>query len=114
MPKANREEGLVNRVRAALSAVPDVQEKKMFGGVGFMVQGRFCVNARANRNMCRIEPAGHVMAIRRKGCRTVMVKKRPCPGYVYVDVEALTTTQALTRWIDQALAFNRTLTDHDT
>ena len=59
--------------------------------------------------MCRIDPATHEAAIKRKGCRTVVMKGRPYKGYVFVDADALTTKKALTSWIDRALEFNRTL-----
>ena len=48
---------LVDRVRAALSGTPKVEEKRMFGGVAFMVRGKMCVTARGGRLMCRIDPA---------------------------------------------------------
>jgi len=100
---------LVDRVRAALTGVPRVKEKKMFGSVGFMVRGNLCVTARPSRIMCRIDPAAHSAAIKRKGCQTVVMKGRPYQGYVYVDVAALSTRKALLYWVTQALEFNRTL-----
>jgi len=111
MPEAKRSTGksLVDRVRAALAGVSQVTERKMFGSVGFMVRGKLCVAARPERIMCRIDPATHAAAIRRKGCRTVTMKGRPYRGYVYVDVAALATKKALSHWMGQALAFNRTL-----
>jgi TfoX/Sxy family transcriptional regulator of competence genes len=107
--KRSTDEHLVDRVRAALAGVPKVKEKKMFGSVGFMVRGKLCVTARPTRIMCRIDPATHGAAIKRKGCRTVLMKGRPYQGYVYVDAPALTTEKALLYWVRQALAFNRTL-----
>jgi TfoX/Sxy family transcriptional regulator of competence genes len=107
--EANPDEDLVSRVRAALAAVPDVVEKKMFGSIGFMVRGHLCVSARPGRIMCRIDPARHGAAIRRKGCQTVVMKGRPCQGYVYVDAQALIGAQALSDWLNQALEYNRIL-----
>ena len=99
----------MDRVRAALAGVAQVKEKKMFGSVGFMVRGNLCMTARSTRIMCRIDPATHAAAIKRKGCRTVVMKGRPYSGYVYVDAPALATDKALSYWVSQALAFNRTL-----
>lgn len=99
----------MERVRAALAGVPKVKERKMFGSVGFMVRGRLCVSARPTRIMCRIDPATHGAAIRRNGCRTVVMKARPYQGYVYVDAAAVATRKALLYWLGKALAFNRTL-----
>ena len=103
------DEHLVDRVRTALSGVPGVKEKRMFGSTGFMVRGNLCVTARPTRIMCRIDPATHSAAIKRKGCQTVIMKGRPYKGYVYVDAAALTTEKALRCWIDLAMEFNRTL-----
>ena len=107
--KASSDDDLVARVRTALAGVPQVLEKRMFGSVGFMVRGNLCVTARATRIMCRIDPATHGAAIKRKGCETVIMKGRPYQGYVHVDAEVLTTEEALLYWVGQALEFNRTL-----
>ena len=95
---------------AALRAdVADVREKRMFGSLGFMVRGNLCVTARPARIMCRIDPAAHSAAIKRNGCRTVVMKGRRYQGYVYVNAAALSTRKALLYWVGQALEFNRTL-----
>jgi TfoX/Sxy family transcriptional regulator of competence genes len=107
--KVPGDEHLVDRVRTALAGVPKVKEKRMFGSTGFMVRGNLCVTARPTRIMCRIDPATHSAAIKRKGCQTVIMKGRPFQGYVYVDAAALTTEKALLYWIGQAVEFNRTL-----
>ena len=107
--KVPGDEHLVDRVRAALTGVPQVKERKMFGSVGFMVRGNLCVTARPTRIMCRIDPTTHSAAIKRKGCQTVIMKGRPYQGYVYVDVAALSSERALLYWVSQALEFNRTL-----
>ena len=103
------DEHLVDRVRAALSGVRQVKEKRMFGSVGFMVRGHLCVTARPTRIMCRIDPATHLAAIKRKGCQTVVMKGRRYQGYVYVEAGAVATEKALAYWVSRALEFNRML-----
>ena len=100
---------LVERVRAALAGVPKVNEKRMFGGTGFMVRGNLCISARPTRIMCRINPSTHNTAIKRKGCRTVVMKGREYLGYVHIDASALRTEKALLYWVSRALEFNRSL-----
>ncbi len=107
MPTA-RDSDLLIRVRTALADVPHVAEKRMFGGTAFMVQGKMCITARAERLMCRIDPALHDAALERDGCQTVVMKGREYRGYVFVAADAVTTTSALTYWIDLALTFNKT------
>jgi TfoX/Sxy family transcriptional regulator of competence genes len=107
--KAPTDEHLLSRVRAALAGVPKVKEKRMFGSTGFMVRGKLCITARPTRLMCRIDPATHSAAIKRNGCRTVIMKGRRYQGYVFVDAAAVKTKKALMYWVSQALEFNRTL-----
>ena len=104
--KAARGETLVARVRAAFGEVPSVKEKKMFGSTAFMVSGKMCVSARAERMMCRVDPALHDALVKRKGCRTVVMGGRKYRGYVYVDAEAVGTKRALTYWIELAVKYN--------
>jgi TfoX/Sxy family transcriptional regulator of competence genes len=111
--KALGDEQLVERVRAALSGVSKLKEKRMFGGVGFMIRGNLCVTARPTRIMCRIDPATHTAAIKRKGVQSVIMKGRVYQGYVHVDAAALKTQKALRYWVGQALEFNRTLPEAD-
>jgi TfoX/Sxy family transcriptional regulator of competence genes len=80
-----RDDELSRRVRATLAHVPNVTEKRMFGSLAFMVGGKMCISARAERIMCRIDPALHDAALELKGCQTVVMKGRPYRGYVYID-----------------------------
>jgi len=97
---------LVERVRALLAEVADVEEKKMFGSTAFLVRGKMCVTARAERIMCRIAPELHTAAIKRTGCRAVVMRGRQYPGYVHVAAEVLGTERALRDWIRLALEHN--------
>jgi TfoX/Sxy family transcriptional regulator of competence genes len=100
---------LVERVRGLLAGVRKVNERRMFGGTGFMVRGNLCVTARPSRIMCRIDPSWHESASKRKGCLTVVMKGRSYKGYVHVAASAVRTKAALKSWITRALDFNRTL-----
>ena len=101
---------LLSRVKAALTPVSNVEEKKMFGSTAFMVRGKLCISARAERIMCRIDPATHDAALEREGCHTVVMRGRQYRGYVYVAAEAVKTSRALKYWVDLALNYNNTIT----
>lgn len=105
-----RNDDLVNRVRAALAQAPDVEEKKMFGSDAFMVRGKLCVSARAERIMCRIDPALHDAALERDGTSTVVMGDREYRGYVYVNAESVETKDHLDYWLGLALDFNEAIT----
>lgn len=100
-------EFLTHRVRAALARIPSVVEKKMFGSMAFMVNGKMCINVGKDRLMCRIDPAIHENALKRKGCRTVTMKGREYKGYVYVSEEGIKTKADFDYWIKLALDYNR-------
>ncbi len=97
---------LEDRVRAALANIPEVSEKRMFGSLGFMARGKLCVSARAERLMCRIDPAIYDAALKKPGCQPVVMKGLERRGYVYVNSDVLTPDCDLQYWIDLALEYN--------
>lgn len=97
---------LADRVRTLFAEVDNVIEKKMFGGIAFLVHDKMCVTVRENRIMCRIDPAIHSASIQRKGCESVVMKGREYIGYVRIAEDALKTKKELQYWIQLALDFN--------
>ena len=101
------DEKLANRIRKALAHLPKVREKKMFGGLAFMVDDKMCVTAGADRIMCRIDPAIHEEVTKRKGCRSVIMRGREYKGYVHVDKDSITNKKDFDYWIGLALEYNK-------
>ena len=102
-------EKLTERVRIALSNVPSVEEKRMFSGITFMVEGKMCISVGDNRIMCRIDPAIHDEVIKRKATSTVLMKGREYKGYVNVQEEGISAKEDFDFWIGLALEYNRKL-----
>ena len=100
---------LLERVRASLAHLPRVEEKKMFGGITFMVNGKMCVSVGKNRIMCRIDPGLHDKVVNGKDVRTVVMKGREYRGYVHVDDALLRSKKELDRWVSMALDENARL-----
>lgn len=100
-------ENLANKIRQALVDLPDVEEKKMFGSLAFMVRGKMCLTAGPGRMMCRIDPDIHEEVVNKEGCRTVIMKGREYKGYVYVNEDHLQTKADLDYWVTLALDFNK-------
>lgn len=100
-------EELTGRIRSALAHLPKVEEKRMFRGVTFMVDDKMCISAGDDEIMCRIDPAVHEEAIKRKGCRAMVMKGREYKGYVYVSGEGIKTKKDFDYWIGLALDFNK-------
>ena len=100
------DEALVDRVRTALRTGRPIEEKRMFGGIAFMVDSKMCVSVGKARIMCRIDPAIHDAVLKRNGCTTVVMKGRAYRGYVHVAADALKTQGDLDYWVRLALDFN--------
>jgi TfoX/Sxy family transcriptional regulator of competence genes len=100
-------EKLTNRVRDALSNLSDVEEKKMFNGITFMVNGKMCITVGKDRIMCRIDPVIHDDVVERKGARTLQMKGRDYKGFVYVNEEGIKTKKDFDFWVSLSLEFNK-------
>ncbi|MBM3945230.1 MAG: TfoX/Sxy family protein [SAR202 cluster bacterium] len=99
---------LVDRVRKALTHLPAVEEKSMFGGITFMVNGKMCVGVSNDDLMCRIDPEQHDAAVKRKGARTMdMMKGKVYKGFIFVSEEGTNSKGDLDYWLGLALEFNK-------
>lgn len=93
-------------LREFFSRIPNVEEKKMFGGVAFIVNGKMCMTVGPDRIMCRIDPVRHDEALAKKGTKTVQMRGKDYKGYVYVSGDVLTKKE-LDYWINLSLDFNK-------
>ncbi|MEW6196320.1 MAG: TfoX/Sxy family protein [Bacteroidota bacterium] len=100
-------EKLADRIRVLLSSQPKVEEKKMMGGLTFMVNKKMCVGILGNDLMARIDPLVYESALQRKGCREMDFTGRPMKGFVFVNSDGTTSKRDLNFWIDLALQFNK-------
>lgn len=98
------DEKLAARVRHALGGRRKVEEKKMMGGLTFMVNGKMCVGILNDDLMARIDPAVHDEAMKKNGCREMDFTGRPMKGFVFVGPDGTKTDLAY--WIKLALDFN--------
>ena len=98
---------LTERVRAALAPIARVTEKKMFGGITFMVNGKMCISVGKRRLMCRIDPVLHDKMVARKGVQAVRMKGRVYRGFVHVDQDAVASKRSLMSWMRLCLDFNQ-------
>jgi len=100
-------EELADRIRELLSARNDAEEKRMMGGLVFMVDGKMCVGISNDDLMCRIDPALYEDVLEKEGCRQMDFTGRPMKGYVFVDETGLKTEKQLKYWIGLCLDFNK-------
>lgn len=100
-------EKLADRMRRALAHQKTVEEKKMMGGLTFMVNSKMCVGVSKDDLMVRLDPVVYDAALQKKGCREMDFTGKPMKGFVFVDSEGTSNKKDLNYWIDLALDFNR-------
>jgi len=105
------DERLAEEVRERLAAFDgEVVEKRMFGGLGFMVEGNLTVAAsRRGGLLVRTDPDDAEEVESRPGVEPMESAGRRMPGWVFVAPEALADEGDLDAWVDRALAFVATL-----
>lgn len=101
------DEKLAERVRQALQDHRPVDEKKMMGGLTFMVDGKMCVGIMKNELMCRINPDKAREALKRPGCRQMDFTGKPMKAFVLVSTEGMKSKKDFDYWINLALEYNK-------
>jgi TfoX/Sxy family transcriptional regulator of competence genes len=100
-------EKLSNRIREALAHLPKVEEKYMFGGVCYMLNGKMCIGVVQDEMMCRIDPLIYEEALEKTGCREMVFTGKPMKGYVYVSSEGMKSKKQFDYWIGLCVEFNK-------
>lgn len=99
-------ETLNDRIREALQHLPNVEEKRMFGGVCYMVNDKMCIGVMGDELMCRISPDAYETALEKTGCHEMEFSGKPMKGFVFVSEEGTRSNRELKEWIDLCLAYN--------
>ena len=100
-------EYLATRVRLAFKQNSNVEEKKMMGGLTFMVNGKMCVGILKDDLMVRLDPEVYETALQKTGCREMNFTGRPMKGFVFVGPEGTEEKADLDYWIELAIAYNK-------
>jgi TfoX/Sxy family transcriptional regulator of competence genes len=102
------DEELADRIRETMLGEPGLSERKMFGGLAFMLDGHMCCGIVGNDLMLRLGKDGATQALEQPHVRPMDFTGRPMAGMVYVAPQGL-NDDALNRWLTQAATFARTL-----
>lgn len=99
---------LAERIREHLAQLTHlkIKEKKMFGGLAFLVNGKMCVNASGENLMCRFHPDLSADTIKKKGFLPMIMKGKEYKGYCYVKPEGFKSDKDFTFWMKLCLDFN--------
>lgn len=103
------DESLAARVRKVLGRRKGVSEKKMFGGVGFLLDGNMCVGVWKDSLILRLGPDQYEGALREPCVKEFDVTGRPMTGWVMVEPGGIETDEDLRAWVRRAVAFTGTL-----
>lgn len=105
------DENLADRIRNSFHKNHVLyNEKKMMGGLTFMVNDKICVGIVKNDLMARIGKDNYESALKKQGCRAMDFTGKPMKGYVFLEPKAVDMDSELEYWIDLSLEFNKTLT----
>ena len=96
---------LAERVRQRLAGHRDVVEKKMFGGLAFMVRGHMACGVIGDELMFRVGPEAYATALDEPHAREMDFTRRPLKGMVYVAPAGFADTAGLDAWLRRALDF---------
>ena len=102
-------ENLADRIREALAHRKELMEKKMFGGLTFMLGGNMCCGIVNDDLVVRVDPDSYEKALARPHTRPMDFTGRPLKGMVYVGPGGYMTDEELKYWLDQALSFAHSL-----
>lgn len=103
------DELLAVRMRAALEPTPGLVEKKMFGGIGFLLGGNMACGVHKDCLIVRVGPEKYTSALARPHTRPFDMTGRPMAGWVMVDPPGCATEPSLKAWLEEGLAFARSL-----
>lgn len=101
------DEKLNDRIREAIADLPNVEEKHMFGGTCFMLNGKMCVGVVKDEMMCRIDPLIYEEALEKEGCREMKFTGKAMKGYVFVNEDGYKSQKQFEYWLNLCLEFNK-------
>jgi TfoX/Sxy family transcriptional regulator of competence genes len=99
-------EALAQRIRQRLARRNNVEEKKMFGGIGFLLNGNLLVGVRKESLLVRLDPEESDEALQQAHVSEFRIKGRgTMKGWVLVGLEAVKSDDQLSAWIQRAVKF---------
>jgi TfoX/Sxy family transcriptional regulator of competence genes len=104
------DEDLADRIRELLGSEPDLTEKKMFGGLAFLVGGNMAVAASGQGGvLVRVDPAESDTLVATTDARPMEMRGRPMQGWLRVDPEAVRSKRELEKWVEIGATYARSM-----
>jgi TfoX/Sxy family transcriptional regulator of competence genes len=103
------DEALAARVQEVLGDNPEISERRMFGGIAFMLSGNMAVGVSGDSLMVRIDPEDQEETLSRPAVRPFDMTGKPMKGWILVGPDGIAEDSQLERWVTQGLDFAGTL-----
>lgn len=103
------DERLAQRVRQVAQRKKSITEKKLFGGVGFLLNGNMCVGVWQDSLIVRIGPDAYHAALAESDVEEFDITGKPMTGWVMARPQAIADDAQLNRWVARAVSFVKTL-----
>jgi TfoX/Sxy family transcriptional regulator of competence genes len=104
------DEDLADRIRQLIEGEPNLSEKKMFGGLAFLIGGNMAVAASGQGGiLVRVDPAASDKLVATTSARPMEMRGREMQGWLRVAPEHLRTKRQLARWVELGTAYARSL-----
>ena len=99
------DEALADRIRKRLAGKKGVVEKKMFGGLAFLLNGNMCVGVHKDGLIVRLEPDATDAALKRPHARVFDLTGKPMQGWLLVDAPGVKSDKDLAGWIETGVNY---------
>ena len=103
------DEGLAQRVRQEMNELPGYVEKRMFGGIGFMLQGNMACGVIGEDLIIRVGPERYKSALAEPNAKLFDMTGRPMRGWVVVTENGYRSDEDLARWVRQGVSYAQSL-----
>jgi TfoX/Sxy family transcriptional regulator of competence genes len=99
---------LAERIRSELNGIP-VVEKKMFGGVGFLLNGNMSCGVNKDNLIVRVDPERHDTLLKKAHAKPFDLTGKPMKGWLLVEAAGVKTDKQLSAWVKEGIEFASTL-----
>jgi len=104
------DEDLANRIREVVQIESGLTEKRMFGGLAFMINGNMAVSASGQGGLLlRVDPAQTAELVRPPQVRRFQMRGREMDGWLHIDPSAAQADADFRRWVSTGISYARSL-----
>jgi hypothetical protein len=103
------DQALAQRLRMALDGIPKLVEKKMFGGIAFLIRGNMACGVNGEQVIVRISPDRYAEALAQPFVRPFDMTGRPMKGWVVVEREGVHSQEDLQTWLQRGVDMAQSL-----